>query len=156
MKNIMLKNFATAVFLPLFMMSASAADWYVRPGGVGSKTGVDWNNAWDSAGIAWASVSPGDTIWLAGGTYANGIVPKMSGSAGKLISIKRVLATDATPTAAAGWNSSFDSKVVVSPSNANPIDWQSQTTGSYLLIDCRVDSGIQLRIAKVGYTWSGA
>src|SRR2546430_7506109 len=80
----------------------------------------------------------------------------MSGSAGKLISIKRVLATDATPTAAAGWNSSFDSKVVVSPSNANPIDWQSQTTGSYLLIDGRVDSGIQLRIANVGYTWSGA
>ena len=53
--------------------SADAANWYVRPGGAGSKTGTDWNNAWNlsgTGGIAWSGVSAGDTVWLAGGTYS--------------------------------------------------------------------------------------
>src|SRR5689334_18042408 len=43
-----------------FAMTVHAANWYVRPGGVGSKNGTDWNNAWNSGGtggINWSSVN---------------------------------------------------------------------------------------------------
>src|ERR1035441_9257764 len=76
----------TAMALLLFVLGANAANnWYVRPGGSGSKTGGNWDNAWDSGGIGWGSVNGGDTIWMAGGTYASQIVPANSGSAGNYI-----------------------------------------------------------------------
>src|SRR5208337_5568291 len=94
--------------------SASAANWYVRPGGAGSKTGADWNNAWDVGSIGWSSVSGGDTVWLAGGTYTSQVHPTSSGrSTNNPIYVRRVQAADSVPVAAAGWNTSFDNQVII-------------------------------------------
>lgn len=134
------------ILLALQLPAAHAANWYVRPTAVGANNGTDWNNAWTVNTIAWASVNPGDTIWLAGGTYSGSMNPKKSGAAGNLIYVKRVLATDSGPTAAAGWNPSFDSQVIVAPTAAIPLFWNTKTTGSYLYFDGRVDSGISLQI----------
>jgi hypothetical protein len=102
-----------ALFTLLFAGHAYAANWYVRPNAAGSSNGADWNNAWSMSGISWSNVKPGDTIWLAGGTYSGGLNPAASGTSGNPITINRVLATDAGPTAAAGWSSSFDSQVII-------------------------------------------
>jgi hypothetical protein len=126
---------------------ARGANWYVRPGGAGAKTGIDWNNAWDCGGIGWSGVNGGDTIWLAGGTYGSSIVPGKSGSAGALVFVKRVLSTDSVPAAAAGWQPSFDSQVIV---NASPtIYYKTAGLGSYMYWDGRVDAGIKLQFGDV-------
>src|SRR5204863_2798085 len=58
------------VTLIFFTVTADAANWYVRPNASGANSGTDWNNAWSLSSINWANVNGGDTIWLAGGTYA--------------------------------------------------------------------------------------
>ena len=127
------------------VLSANAANWYVRPGGTGSRNGTDWNNAWDCGSIGWSSVSGGDTIWLAGGSYTSSIVPGKSGSAGNYIYVKRVRATDAIPTSAAGWSAGFDTQVVIQPSTAACISYTAASgVGSYMYWDGRIDSGIRL------------
>jgi hypothetical protein len=88
--------------------------WYVRPGGAGSKSGTDWNNAWDIAAIGWSSLSAGDTVWLAGGTYATPLVFKKNG-----ITVKRATSQDTPATSAAGWNASSFDKQAVMPSNVS-------------------------------------
>jgi hypothetical protein len=109
------------ICLLLFLtVSAPAANnWYVVPGGAGNQGGTAWTNASDVSSIHWSSVNPGDTIWLAGGTYTNTIAVGKSGSAGNPIVIKRVLSTDATPTASPGWNSSYDSTVIINLVNGS-------------------------------------
>jgi hypothetical protein len=121
----------------LFVGSANAANWYVRPTSAGSNTGADWNNAWSLSGISWGNVKAGDTVWLAGGSYG-GLAIGASGSSGNPILIYRALSTDAVPTAAAGWSSSFDSTVALSDSIYFP-------SGSYVTVDGRVPY-----VAKVG------
>lgn len=121
-----------------------AADWYVRKGAAGSNNGADWTNAWNEMNqIDWASVSAGDTIWLAGGTYTTAIKPGKSGTSGSRIYVKRVRATDSTPAAAAGWNVSYDAQVILDVDFA--LSWDSGTAqlGSYVTIDGRIDSGIK-------------
>jgi hypothetical protein len=99
--------------LNLFAGTANAANWYVRPAAAGSADGTNWTNAWSLAGIGWSSVSPGDTIWIAGGSYG-GFGTSKGGSSGKPITLSRASASNAVPVAAAGWNSSFDSQIVLS------------------------------------------
>lgn len=133
--------------LAFLIASASAsfsADWYVRKGAAGSNNGSDWTNAWNEMDqIGWASVSAGDTIWLAGGTYTTAIKPGKSGTADSRIYVKRVRTTDSTPAAAAGWNASYDAQVVLDVDFA--LSWDSGTAqlGSYVTIDGRVDAGIK-------------
>ena len=138
---------ALGISLVLQLSDAHATNWYVRPTAVGANNGTDWNNAWTVNTIAWANVNPGDTIWLAGGTYSGSINPKKSGTTGSFIYVKRVLATDSGPAAAAGWNPSFDSQVIVAPTAAIPLFWNTPNTGSYLYFDGRIDSGISFRLA---------
>jgi hypothetical protein len=102
-----------AIAVLLFAANAYAANWYVRPNSAGSSTGVDWNNAWSASSIQWSSVRPGDTVWMAGGSYAGPITISANGTASSRILINRVRSTDAAPVAAAGWNSSFDSTVAI-------------------------------------------
>ena len=121
----------------------SASNWYVRPGGAGSKNGSDWNNAWDSGSIGWSSVAAGDTVWIAGGNYSGTINFTKSGASGNPISLKRATASDAAATSAAGWNSSFDSQVVIN--NQTGLNWTS-SAGSYVNVDGRTTSGIKLNV----------
>jgi hypothetical protein len=147
MKMTITRGFAAGLLL--FQAGAHAANWYVRPGGGPlSQTGATWSNAWDSASIAWASVSPGDTIWLAGGTYTNSIKPSHGGSASAPIFVKRVQASDTVPAAARGWTNAFDAQVVIAPASAEPLGFYVSHGGDYTYWDGRVDSGISLVVAN--------
>jgi hypothetical protein len=101
------------IALNLFAGTANAANWYVRPAAAGSANGTNWTNAWSLSGINWSNVNPGDTIWMAGGSYG-GFATGRGGTSGQPITISRVNSSNAGPVAAAGWNSSFDSQVVLS------------------------------------------
>ena len=127
-----------------FSTTANAADRYVRPGGAGSKNGTDWNNAWDTSSADLTQLSPGDTLWLAGGNYSSGIALTGNGSAAGNIYIRRVTAADAGPRSKAGWNTNFDSQVIINlPADSSAFNGgYPHTGGSYLVIDGRVDSGI--------------
>src|SRR5438045_169459 len=74
--------------------SAEAGNWLVRPAASGSANGSNWNNAWSMSGISWASVAPGDVVWLAGGTYTVQLHPNKSGTSSNPIFIKRATASD--------------------------------------------------------------
>jgi hypothetical protein len=113
MKNLLIG----LLLLPLTLFGAN---WYVRPSSTGANSGADWNNAWSNSTIKWASVHPGDTLWLAGGSYSGGLSVGASGSSGSPILINRVLATDSAATAALGWSSSFDATVAFSRSISLP------------------------------------
>src|SRR2546426_9056061 len=148
----------TAIIQFFLLSSGHAANWYVRPNSAGSNNGTDWNNAWSISSLnsSWSSISAGDTIWLAGGSYTTAIVPNKSGSSGSLIYVKRVLSTDPAPTAAAGWSSSFDSLVTIHPSNTPPIDFTQHSAGSYMYFDGRTNYGIKLIFDDFGFETGGA
>lgn len=103
------------LFLALLVsgVSANAAHFYVREAATGTRSGADWNNAYTNFNnISWGSMSAGDSIWIAGGTYQT-LSVGASGATNSPIYIARVRSTNATPAAAAGWNSSFDSLVTI-------------------------------------------
>src|SRR4051812_32383073 len=132
------------------------ANFYVRPSGAGSHTGADWNNAWDISEILWGSsagvLSPGDTLWVAGGSYTGMFEIKGSGTAGNLIQIKRAKATDIECTGATGWNISFDSQVIFNPGAATfGINMESPSPtgpGRYLVVDGRENDGIRINLIQ--------
>jgi hypothetical protein len=138
MKNL----FLALLFFPLTLF---AVDWYVRPNATGSNNGKDWNNAWSSSSINWGGVSAGDTVWLAGGSYSSGLSVSKSGASGNTIKIYRVLRTDATPAAAAGWNTAFDSQVQLPGSPGITI-----SSSSHITVNGRTQYGILITIGKGG------
>jgi len=112
---------------------AAGANWYVQKGATGSNNGTSWTNAWNEMNqINFSTVACGDTIWLAGGTYTTGLSVNKNCTAGNVLTIERVLSTDTVPASAPGWNSAFDSQVVIQ---------SSQITiggGNYWTIDGRI------------------
>jgi len=132
------------------------SNFYVSISAAGSNNGTDWSNAWNEFDqISWASISPGDTIWVAGGTYSTAFNVGKSGTSGSYITIARVRTTDVVPAAAAGWSSDFDAQVVIDAENG--IKWASGTDqlGSYVSIDGRVDSGIKCVTQCASWSSSG-
>jgi hypothetical protein len=140
--------------------------WYVAKGAPGTRTssctsaGTTWTNAWGEMDqINWSCVQPGDTVWLAGGSYANGFAVGASGTGNKPIYIARVLSTDTGAVSAAGWNAAFDSQIVVTNATANNTSsgcnagdvlcFNRTTLGNYTYWDGRVDSGILLQTANI-------
>jgi hypothetical protein len=147
-------------------LGVTGNNWYVAKGAPGSKTsacasaGTTWSNAWGELDqINWSCVQPGDTVWLAGGTYTHGFAVGASGTANKLIYIARVLSTDTVATTAAGWNAAFDSQVLVTNTTANNdnsgcnagdvLCFNSTSLGNYTYWDGRVDSGILLQTSNI-------
>jgi hypothetical protein len=128
----------------LFVGNAHAANWFVRPSSQGSHTGTDWNDAWSLSSINWSSVKPGDTFWLAGGTYTTGLTVLSSGSSAARILIKRVTSRDSAATGAAGWDSSFDSQVIITGSPAIDIP-----NASYITIDGNQNAGSLMNNSRV-------
>ncbi|MGZ3771294.1 MAG: hypothetical protein ACXVCP_14750 [Bdellovibrio sp.] len=139
MKASCLKINLFLIFLILFMSQGGyAGNWYVRTGSSGN--GSSWLAAWgDVTNINWASVQPGDTIWIAGGSYGALIVGKSgnSNSPSGRIFIKR--ATTATNASDSGYSSSFDSQVILSS-----VTFSTLNLGSYVTIDGQVDNGIKI------------
>lgn len=116
-------------------MQCFGANFYVRKGASGSNNGTSWTNAWNEMSqINFSSVSCGDTIWLAGGTYTTQLTINKNCTSSAPLTINRVLSTDSAPTAAAGWNSSFDSQVVILNGS---IDFP---TASYVTLNGRIGS----------------
>jgi hypothetical protein len=115
---------------------ACGAHWYVRQGASGTNDGSDWNNAWsDVTNINWYAVYPGDTIWIAGGTYGS-ITIGASGQASARIFIKRVRATNSIPAGAAGWDNHYDSTVVI-----NFVSCNTPGNGNYVTLDGQIPYG---------------
>jgi len=102
------------ILFSLLIESAQAANFYVRPNGgtYGNANGSNWDNAFNGfSGISWASVSCGDTVWVAGGTYTQSLSPRKKCSSGSRLYIKRARADATECTGAAGWNAGFNATV---------------------------------------------
>lgn len=73
--------------------SVSAASWYVSTPAAGANSGTSWANAWSPTSIVWASVQPGDTIYLDGGasskTYNTRLTVGKNGTSVNRITIRR-------------------------------------------------------------------
>jgi hypothetical protein len=147
-------------------LGETGSNWYVAKGAPGTRTstctaaGTTWASAWGEMDqINWSCVQPGDTVWLAGGTYTRGFAASASGTASKPIYVARVLSTDTLATSAAGWSAAFDSQVLVTNTSANnggagcnPGDvlcFNRSTLGNYTYWDGRVDSGIKLQTSNI-------
>jgi hypothetical protein len=147
-------------------LGVSGKSWYVAKGAPGTRTssctsaGTSWTNAWGEMDqIGWSCIQPGDTIWLAGGTYTKGFAAGASGTASKPIYVARVLSTDKVPTSADGWKASFDSQVLVTNTTANNdsagcnagdvLCFNDTNLGNYTYWDGRVDSGIMLQTSNI-------
>ena len=137
---------AAAFGLLLTAQAASAASFYVRQGASGN--GIDWTNAWGSpASINWSSVNPGDTIYLAGGTYGAFSGGK-SGTAGNPITLKKATASDhGTVT---GWSDSYDTRVIIDGNGVQFSKCIDADGTNYITIDGAVKYGIWLRNAEYG------
>ncbi len=142
-------NMTKLILLPFAVLllagTATAANWYVRPAAQGAPTGNDWNNAWSISGIAWGSVRPGDTIWLAGGAYSSGIRVGASGVSGSPIKILRATSSDTVATSAPGWQPSFDSQIKL------PGDVGIEVpSSSHIVVDGRTQYGILITMPFSG------
>ena len=127
------QNRTSAFLLLIFFACATAAtlkasNWYVEPTAQGSNNGTSWSNAWAGDAINWSSVQPGDTVWLAGGSYGKINTISASGTASAPVTIMRVTSDDEVPVASPGWSASFDSQAVLA-AGFNPIN------GDYIVID---------------------
>jgi hypothetical protein len=103
-----------ALVLTFCATEAFAADWYVRPNGgsYGAANGTSWTTAFNGfSGISWSSVSCGDTIWVAGGTYTQSLYPAKKCSSAARLSILRARSDAPNATSGAGWVSTFDGTV---------------------------------------------
>src|SRR5208283_3151158 len=113
----------------LCVRSTYKDNYYVKAQATGANNGSNWTNAWNELNqVNWSGIQPGDTIWLAGGTYATSMNIQASGTSGNPIYIRRVLATDSLPSSAAGWKSSYDSQVIInvpSTSDSFGIGWNA-------------------------------
>ncbi len=115
---------------------ACGAHWFVRSGAAGANNGTDWNNAWSEVtNINWAVVQPGDTIWLAGGTYGK-LTVGASGNSSRRIFIQRVRSTNAIPASATGWNANYDSTVIL-----NFVVCNNPGDGNYVTLDGQIPYG---------------
>lgn len=118
---------------------------YVSSAGSGSKNGSDWSNSWNGIGaITWANVTAGTTIFFSGGTYSQSLVIGSNGTSSSRIYLKR--ATSANHGTNTGWQSSYDSQVILN--STNPVVFSGK--GNYTTIDGVVDSGIKIIVPNGG------
>ncbi len=139
---------------------ACGANWFVRQGAAGVNNGFDWINAWtDVTNINWAAIQPGDIIWLAGGTYGQ-LVIGASGNPNRRIFIKRVRSTNSIPVSAAGWNTNYDSVVIINfitcnnPGDGNCITIDGQVPYGGIVVTNRLlgeDYAVNLNVSGASY-----
>jgi hypothetical protein len=142
-----MRKYFFPIFIVVLMATAAesfGANYYVRKGATGTNKGTDWTNAWNEMNqIKFSTVACGDTIWIAGGSYTTSLNANKSCTAGNVLTLNRVQATDSAPVAAAGWNASYDSLVVL-PNIDIP------GPAAYITINGRIAYGIQVLINGTG------
>jgi len=88
---------STAIsFLFLLFLSGQpsfATDYYMDKSATGNNSGSSWANAWQSfSDINWATIQPGDIIWVSGGTsgktYSEKLTIEKSGTSGNPVFVK--------------------------------------------------------------------
>ncbi len=138
-----------ALIILLWSVPAGATDYFVRKGASGN--GSSWENAWGEMDqIVHASLSAGDTVWLAGGSYTTPITFTKSGTNdSNRIYFKRIRTTDAQCDAGCQ-SGGYDSQVIISPTAVTQsagLRWAYLATGgSWVTIDGRVDNGIKINV----------
>jgi hypothetical protein len=112
----MVGKWMLAAMLTLFSLGfmashGHAANWFVRPSG-GTGSGTSWTAAWNGlSNINWSSVSCGDTIWIAGGSYSDNLSLNKNCTSGNRLYVRRARSDSTECTSAAGWSSGFDATV---------------------------------------------
>ncbi len=145
------------IYLILLLLTippvSESADWYVKKGAAGTNAGT-LANPWNELNqINQASLSAGDTVYIAGGTYTTALAPVTSGTSGSRIYYKRIRSTDAACSSPC--DATWDGQVIINV--VNGISWGSgnDQDGSYVTIDGRVASGIYLISTDTADTGSG-
>lgn len=147
-----MKRILIIIFL-LVSVPCQAADFYVKKGAAGTNAGT-LANPWNELNqINQASLSAGDTVYIAGGTYTTALAPTASGTSGSRISYKRIRSTDAACSSPC--DATWDAQVILDVDNA--IQWTSTNAGdgSYVTVDGRIASGIKINGKHVSDNSSG-
>ena len=79
---------------------------YVSPGGSGSRTGADPENACASIAAAWELAAPGGTVFVAPGVYADQSLVITAGNGGREGKVKKLIGrtgADGYPRFTANW-----------------------------------------------------
>ena len=85
--------FVSFLIFPTIQIFAQT-NWYIDKDATGSNSGSSWSNAWVSFGdIKWGSISPGDNIFISGGSdstvYNESLTVSKSGTSGNKILITK-------------------------------------------------------------------
>jgi hypothetical protein len=143
--------FAYALVSLFTQAQAWGANFYVRVGATGAKTGADWTNAWaDFGSINWSSIAAGDTVYIAGGTYGALDVNK-SGAAGNPIKFLR--ATAAAHGTETGWSSAYDARVIIDAGGSHHgigLGYSVSRAIDYITVDGATRYGIWVRNSYYG------
>lgn len=98
----------------LMAAPANATLWYVDNAAGGTNAGTSWTNAWQSIATLvanWASVQPGDTVYISGGTtsktYNEVFTSIKSGTAGNVITVRT------------GQDANHNGTVIINPGSSN-------------------------------------
>jgi hypothetical protein len=129
--------------------TCNAATFYVRKGASGANNGADWTNAWSDVNrINYSALNPGDTVYIAAGTYGVLTINK-SGTAASRLTFKR--ATTAEHGTATGWNGAFDGRVIIDgASGLCAVCVGGSNRADYVTVDGATRYGIWLRNASYG------
>ena len=150
--------FTTIIAMILLTTTVFAANHYVRPNAYssGNNTGTDWTNAFRGMPAYnhafWTSMlQPGDTVYVAGGTYTTAWnINKGGTSENARIIIKR--ATVAAHGTDIGWESGLDRTVMLSGVN---IQFYANSSNDYkghdyITVDGVTGNGIKIDLTGVG------
>lgn len=131
----------------IFSMTPAFGDtWYVRPNGgdYGLENGTSWSDAFDGFNdISWGDISPGDTIYLSGGTYREVWSVPVSGAENMPITIKRATISDHGNDS--GWQLQYDSRLYLTNPGQGPVIDMGRRNISWVTIDGSTRDGIHLR-----------
>jgi len=135
--------------LVLLSLPAMAADKFVREGAAGANDGSNWTDAWTSLTTAEASLSRGDTLWVADGSYTGNVTFNVATSGTTAITVKK--ATAAAHGTETGWSSAYgDGQAVIG-------SWLSFTT-DYWVVDgaCSWPTGVGFKVNCTSATGKGS
>ena len=129
--------------------TAFAANWYIDRNASGSNGGSSWADAWQSfSAINWGSISPGDIIYISGGSssksYNETLNINASGSSNNSITIKPGAVH---PTLSSG----HDGMVIIGSGASIGINYRSE---NYVTVDGNGGNG-NIKIRVTGTTDDG-